>query len=132
MNAYDVQMLLVEKLNELVDLPITTHTLYQFKSNLLDEVRELAERNDVITIESLSEIQQMKLIGMESEILRVFYALCLHWVPRIIISDGASFTEISKEDLADTTEHPLVLGQFIFYVVGGELIVGILKPFEEF
>lgn len=127
MNAYDVQMLLVEKLNELVDLPITTHTLYRFKSNLLDEVRELAERNDVITIDSLSEIQQMKLISTESEILRVFYALCLHWVPRIIISDGVSFTEISKENMADTTEHPLVLGQFIFYVVDGELIVGILK-----
>ena len=127
MNAYNVQMLLVEKLNELVNLPITTHTLYQFKSNLLDEVREFAERNDVIIIDSLSEIQQMKLIGMESEILRVFYALCLHWVPRIIISDGVSFTEISKENMTDTTEHPLVLDQFIFYVVGGGLIMGILK-----
>ena len=127
MNAYDVQMLLVEKLNELVDLPITTHTLYRFKSNLLDEVRELAERNDVITIDSLTEIQQMKLIGMESEILRVFYALCLHWAPRIIISDGVSFTEISKENMTNTTEYPLVLNQFILYVVDGELIAGILK-----
>lgn len=127
MNAYNIQMLLVEKLNELVDLPITTRTLYHFKSNLLDEVRELAVRNDVITIDSLSEIQQMKLIGTESEILRVFCALCLHWVPRIIISDGVVFTEISKENLHDTTEHPLVLGQFIFYVVDGELIIGILE-----
>ena len=127
MNAYDVQMSLVEKLNELVDLPITTHTLYRFKSNLLDEVRDLALRNDVINIDSLSEIQQMIIISTESEILRVFYALCLHWVPRIIISDGVSFTEISKENMTDTTEHPLVLDQFIFYVVDGELIVGILK-----
>ena len=125
MNAYDVQMLLVEKLNELADLPITSHTLYRFKSNLLDEVRELAERNDVIVIDSLSEIQQMKLIGMESEILRVFYALCLHWIPRIIISDGVSFTEISKENMTDTTENPLVLNQFLFYVEDGELYMGV-------
>ncbi len=127
MNAYDVQTLLIGELNELSGLPVTSSTLYRYKAKVLEKVKNLAERNDVITIESLSEIQQMKLIGMESEILRVFYALCLHWVPRIIISDGASFTEISKEDLADTTEYPLVLSQFIFYVVDGELIVGILK-----
>lgn len=132
MNALEVQTLLIGELNELSGLPVTSSTLYRYKANVLGKVKNLVERDDVIIIDSLSEIQQMKLIGMESEILRVFYALCLHWVPRIIISDGVSFTEISKEDMTDTTEHPLVLGQFIFYVVGGELIVGILKPFEEF
>lgn len=127
MNAYDVQTLLIDELNKLSNLPITSSTLYRYKANVLEKVKSLVERNDVIINDSLSEIQQMKLIGMESEILRVFYALCLHWVPRIIISDGVSFTEITKEDMTDTTEHPLVLGQFIFYVVDGELIVGILK-----
>ena len=127
MNVYDVQTLLIGELNKLSNLPITSSTLYRYKANVLEKVKSLVERDDVIINDSLSEIQQMKLIGMESEILRVFCALCLHWVPRIIISDGVSFTEISKENLHDTTEHPLVLGQFFFYVVDGELIIGILK-----
>lgn len=127
MNAYDVQQVLIANLNALDGLPLTQSTLYTYKTNLLNSVKDIAESGATIRMEPITEVQSMQLYGSGLVLLQIFYAMLLHWVPKIttIFEDVA--TTISKDDLINNEGYPLTLGQVILYIKDGNLTVSVSK-----
>ena len=121
MNAYDIQQILIGNLNALSRLPITSPTVYRLKTNLLNSVKDLAESGAPIRIEPITEIQSMQLYGSGLVLLHIFYAMCLHWVPKITIIYYETVTQITKRDLINNKGYSLKLGQLIFYIKDGTL-----------
>lgn len=126
MNAYDVQQVLVANLNALEGLPLTQSTLYTYKTNLLNTVKDIAESGAPIRMEPLTEIQSMQLCGSGLVLLHIFYAMCLHWVPKITIIFEDKVTTITKDGLINNERYPLSLGPVTIYIKDGDLMVGIL------
>lgn len=126
MNAYDVQQVLIANLNALEGLPITQSTLYSYKTNLLNSVKDIAESGATIRLDPLSETQSMQLHYNGLVLLQIFYAMLLHWVPKITTVFEGVVTTISKDDLIKNEGYPLNLGQIILYIKDGNLIVSML------
>lgn len=126
MNAYDVQQVLIANLNALDGLPLTQSTLYTYKTNLLNSVKDIAESGATIRLDPLSEIQSMQLQYNGLVLLQIFYAMLLHWVPKITTVFEESLTTISKDDLINNEGYPLTLGQVILYIKDGNLTVSML------
>lgn len=121
MNAYDIQQILIGNLNALSGLPITSPTVHRLKTNLLNSVKDLAESGAPLRIEPITEIQSMQLYGSGLVLLHIFYAMCLHWVPKITIIYYETVTQITKRDLINNKGYSLKLGQLIFYIKDGTL-----------
>ena len=126
MNAYDVQQVLIANLNALEGLPITQSTLYSYKTNLLNSVKDIAESGATIRLDPLSETQSMQLHYNGLVLLQIFYAMLLHWVPKITTVFEDVKTTISKDDLINNEGYPLTLGQVILYIKDGNLTVSML------
>lgn len=126
MNAYDVQQVLIANLNALDGLPLTQSTLYTYKNNLLNSVKDIAESCATIRLDSLSETQAMQLQYNGLVLLQIFYAMLLHWVPKITTVFEETLTTISKDDLINNEGYPLTLGQVILYIKDGNLTVSML------
>lgn len=126
MNAYDVQQVLIANLNALDGLPLTQSTLYTYKTNLLSSVKEIAESGATIRLDPLSETQAMQLQYNGLVLLQIFYAMLLHWVPKITTVFEETLTTISKDDLINNEGYPLTLGQVILYIKDGNLTVSML------
>lgn len=126
MNAYDVQQVLVANLNALEGLPLTQSTLYTYKTNLLNTVKDIVESDATIRMEPLTEIQSMQLCGSGFVLLHIFYAMCLHWVPKITTIFENKVTTITKDGLINNEKYPLELGPVTIYIEDGNLTVGIL------
>lgn len=126
MNAYDVQQVLIANLNALDGLPITQSTLYTYKTNLLNSVKDIAESGATIRLDPLSEAQAMQLQYNGLVLLQIFYAMLLHWVPKITTVFEETLTTISKDDLINNEGYPLTLGQVILYIKDGNLTVSML------
>lgn len=126
MNAYDVQQVLIANLNALDGLPLTQSTLYTYKTNLLNSVKDIAESGATIRLDPLSETQAMQLQYNGLVLLQIFYAMLLHWVPKITTVLEETLTTISKDDLINNEGYPLTLGQVILYIKDGNLIVSML------
>lgn len=126
MNAYDVQQVLVANLNALNGLPLTQSILYTYKTNLLNTAKDIAESGATIRMEPLTEIQSMQLCGSGLVLLHIFYAMCLHWVPKITTIFEDKVTTITKDGLINNERYPLSLGQVTIYIKDGDLMVGIL------
>ena len=126
MNAYDVQQVLVANLNALEGLPLTQSTLYTYKTNLLNTVKDIAESGATIRMEPLTEIQSMQLCCSGLVLLHIFYAMCLHWVPKITTIFEDKVTTITKDGLINNERYPLELGPVTIYIKDGDLMVGIL------
>lgn len=126
MNAYDVQQVLIANLNALDGLPLTQSTLYTYKTNLLNSVKDIAESGATIHLDPLSEIQSMQLQYNGLVLLQIFYAMLLHWVPKITTVFEETLTTISKDDLINNEGYPLTLGQVILYIKDGNLTVSML------
>lgn len=123
MNAYDVQQVLIANLNALEGLPLTQSTLYTYKTNLLNSVKDIAESGATIRLDPLTEIQSMQLHYNGLVLLQIFYAMLLHWVPKITTVFEDVVTTITKDDLINNERYPLELGQVILYIKDGNLIV---------
>lgn len=126
MNAYDVQQVLIANLNALDGLPLTQSTLYTYKTNLLNSVKDIAESGATIRLDPLSETQAMQLQYNGLVLLQIFYAMLLHWVPKITTVLEETLTTISKDDLINNEGYPLTLGQVILYIKDGNLTVSML------
>lgn len=126
MNAYDVQQVLIANLNALDGLPLTQSTLYTYKTNLLSSVKDIAESGATIRLDPLSETQAMQLQYNGLVLLQIFYAMLLHWVPKITTVFEETLTTISKDDLINNGGYPLTLGQVILYIKDGNLTVSML------
>lgn len=126
MNAYDVQQVLIANLNALDGLPLTQSTLYTYKTNLLNSVKDIAESGATIRLDPLSEIQSMQLQYNGLVLLQIFYAMLLHWVPKITTVFEETLTTMSKDDLINNEGYPLTLGQVILYIKDGNLTVSML------
>lgn len=126
MNAYDVQQVLVANLNALKGLPLTQSTLQIYKTNLLNTVKDIAESGATIRMEPLTEIQSMQLCCSGLVLLHIFYAMCLHWVPKITTIFEDKVTTITKDGLINNERYPLSLGPVTIYIKDGDLMVGIL------
>lgn len=126
MNAYDVQQVLIANLNALDGLPLTQSTLYSYKTNLLNSVKDIAESGATIRLDPLSETQSMQLHYNGLVLLQIFYAMLLHWVPKITTVFEDVVTNISKDDLINNEGYPLNLGQVILYVKDGNLTISML------
>ena len=126
MNAYDVQQVLIANLNALDGLPLTQSTLYTYKTNLLNSVKDIAESGATIRLDPLSEAQAMQLQYNGLVLLQIFYAMLLHWVPKITTVLEETLTTISKDDLINNEGYPLTLGQVILYIKDGNLTVSML------
>ena len=126
MNAYDVQQVLIANLNALDGLPLTQSTLYTYKTNLLNSVKDIAESGATIRLDPLSEAQAMKLQYNGLVLLQIFYAMLLHWVPKITTVFEETLTTMSKDDLINNEGYPLTLGQVILYIKDGNLTVSML------
>lgn len=126
MNAYDVQQVLIANLNALDGLPLTQSTLYTYKTNLLNSVKDIAESGATIRLDPLSETQAMQLQYNGLVLLQIFYAMLLHWVPKITTVLEETLTTISKYDLINNEGYPLTLGQVILYIKDGNLTVSML------
>lgn len=126
MNAYDVQQVLIANLNALEGLPITQSTLYSYKTNLLNSVKDIAESGATIRLDPLSETQSMQLHYNGLVLLQIFYAMLLHWVPKITTVFEDVVTTISKDDLVNNEGYPLNLGQVILYIKDGNLTISML------
>lgn len=126
MNAYDVQQVLIANLNALDGLPLTQSTLYTYKTNLLNSVKDIAESGATIRLDPLSEAQAMQLQYNGLVLLQIFYAMLLHWVPKITTVFEETLTTISKDDLINNEGYPLTLGQVILYIKDGNLTVSML------
>lgn len=126
MNAYDVQQALIANLNALDGLPLTQSTLYTYKTNLLNSVKDIAESGATIRLDPLSETQAMQLQYNGLVLLQIFYAMLLHWVPKITTVLEETLTTISKDDLINNEGYPLTLGQVILYIKDGNLTVSML------
>ena len=126
MNAYDIQQVLVANLNALEGLPLTQSTLYTYKTNLLNTVKDIAESGAPIRMEPITEIQSMQLCGSGLVLLHIFYAMCLHWVPKITTIFEDKVTTITKDGLINNERYPLELGPVTIYIEDGDLMVGIL------
>lgn len=126
MNAYDVQQVLIANLNALDGLPLTQSTLYTYKTNLLNSVKDIAESGATIRLDPLSEAQSMQLQYNGLVLLQIFYAMLLHWVPKITTVFEETLTTMSKDDLINNEGYPLTLGQVILYVKDGNLTVSML------
>lgn len=126
MNAYDVQQVLIANLNALDGLPLTQSTLYSYKTNLLNSVKDIAESGATIRLDPLSEAQAMQLQYNGLVLLQIFYAMLLHWVPKITTVFEETLTTISKDDLINNEGYPLTLGQVILYIKDGNLTVSML------
>ena len=125
MNAYDVQQVLIANLNALDGLPLNQSTLYSYKTNLLNSVKDIAESGATIRLDPLSETQSMQLHYNGLVLLQIFYAMLLHWVPKITTVFEDVVTTISKDDLINNEGYPLNLGQVILYIKDGNLTVSI-------
>lgn len=123
MNAYDVQQVLIANLNALEGLPLTQSTLYTYKTNLLNSVKDIAESGATIRLDPLTETQSMQLHYNGLVLLQIFYAMLLHWVPKITTVFEDVVTNISKDDLINNEGYPLTLGQVILYIKDGNLTV---------
>lgn len=126
MNAYDVQQVLIANLNALDGLPLTQSTLYTYKTNLLNSVKDIAESGATIRLDPLSETQAMQLQYNGLVLLQIFYAMLLHWVPKITTVFEETLTTMSKDDLINNEGYPLTLGQVILYIKDGNLTVSML------
>ena len=126
MNAYDVQQVLIANLNALEGLPLTQSTLYTYKTNLLNSVKDIAESGATIRLDTLSETQSMQLQYNGLVLLQIFYVMLLHWVPKITTVFEETLTTISKDDLINNEGYPLTLGQVILYIKDGNLTVSML------
>lgn len=126
MNAYDVQQVLIANLNALDGLPLTQSTLYSYKTNLLNSVKDIAESGATIRLDPLSETQSMQLHYNGLVLLQIFYAMLLHWVPKITTVFEDIVTTISKDDLINNEGYPLNLGQVILYIKDGNLTISML------
>lgn len=126
MNAYDVQQVLVANLNALNGLPLTQSTLQFYKTNLLNTVKDIAESGATIRMEPITEIQSMQLCSSGLVLLHIFYAMCLHWVPKITTIFEDKVTTITKDGLINNERYPLSLGPVTIYIKDGDLMVGIL------
>lgn len=126
MNAYDVQQVLIANLNALDGLPLTQSTLYTYKTNLLNSVKDIAESGATIRLDPLSEAQAMQLQYNGLVLLQIFYAMLLHWVPKITTVFEETLTTMSKDDLINNEGYPLTLGQVILYIKDGNLTVSML------
>lgn len=126
MNAYDVQQVLIANLNALDGLPLTQSTLYSYKTNLLNSVKDIAESGATIRLDPLSETQSMQLHYNGLVLLQIFYAMLLHWVPKITTVFEDAVTTISKDDLINNEGYPLNLGQVILYIKDGNLTISML------
>lgn len=126
MNAYDVQQVLIANLNALDGLPLTQSTLYSYKTNLLNSVKDIAESGATIRLDPLSETQSMQLHYNGLVLLQIFYAMLLHWVPKITTVFEDVVTTISKDDLINNEGYPLNLGQVILYIKDGNLTISML------
>lgn len=126
MNAYDIQQVLIANLNALDGLPLTQSTLYTYKTNLLNSVKDIAESGATIRLDPLSETQAMQLQYNGLVLLQIFYAMLLHWVPKITTVFEETLTTISKDDLINNEGYPLTLGQVILYIKDGNLTVSML------
>ena len=126
MNAYDIQQVLVANLNALNGLPLTQSILYTYKTNLLNTVKDIAESGATIIMEPITEIQSMQLCGSGLVLLHIFYAMCLHWVPKITTIFEDKVTTITKDGLINNERYPLSLGPVTIYIKDGDLMVGIL------
>lgn len=126
MNAYDVQQVLIANLNALDGLPLTQSTLCTYKTNLLNSVKDIAESGATIRLDPLSETQAMQLQYNGLVLLQIFYAMLLHWVPKITTVFEETLTTISKDDLINNEGYPLTLGQVILYIKDGNLTVSML------
>lgn len=126
MNAYDVQQVLIANLNALDGLPLTQSTLYTYKTNLLSSVKDIAESGATIRLDPLSEAQAMQLQYNGLVLLQIFYAMLLHWVPKITTVFEETLTTMSKYDLINNEGYPLTLGQVILYIKDGNLTVSML------
>lgn len=126
MNAYDVQQVLIANLNALEGLPLNQSTLYSYKTNLLNSVKDIAESGATIRLDPLSETQSMQLHYNGLVLLQIFYAMLLHWVPKITTVFEDVVTSISKDDLINNEGYPLTLGQVILYIKDGNLTVSML------
>lgn len=126
MNAYDVQQVLIANLNALDGLPLTQSTLYTYKTNLLNSVKDIAESGATIRLDPLSEAQAMQLQYNGLVLLQIFYAMLLHWVSKITTVLEETLTTISKDDLINNEGYPLTLGQVILYIKDGNLTVSML------
>ena len=125
MNAYDVQQVLIANLNALEGLPLTQSTLYTYKTNLLNSVKDIAESGATIRLDALSETHSMQLQYNGLVLLQIFYAMLLHWVPKITTVFEDVVTTISKDDLINNEGYPLTLGQVILYIKDGNLNVSV-------
>ena len=125
MNAYDVQQVLIANLNALEGLPLTQSTLYTYKTNLLNSVKDIAESGATIRLDPLSETQSMQLHYNGLVLLQIFYAMLLHWVPKITTVFEDVVTTVSKDDLINNEGYPLNLGQVILYIKDGNLTISI-------
>lgn len=126
MNAYDVQQVLIANLNALEGLPLNQSTLYSYKTNLLNSVKDIAESGATIRLDPLSETQSMQLHYNGLVLLQIFYAMLLHWVPKITTVFEDVVTSISKDNLINNEGYPLNLGQVILYIKDGNLTVSML------
>lgn len=126
MNAYDVQQVLVANLNALEGLPLTQSTLYTYKTNLFNTVKDIVESNATIRMEPITETQSMQLCGSGLVLLHIFYAMCLHWVPKITTVFEDKVTTITKDNLINNERYPLELGLVTIYIKDGDLMIGIL------
>lgn len=126
MNAYDVQQVLIANLNALDGLPLNQSTLYSYKTNLLNSVKDIAESGATIRLDPLSETQSMQLQYNGLVLLQIFYAMLLHWVPKITTIFEDVVTAISKDDLINNEGYPLNLGQVILYIKDGNLTISML------
>lgn len=126
MNAYDVQQVLIANLNALDGLPLTQSTLYSYKTNLLNSVKDIAESGATIRLDPLSETQSMQLHYNGLVLLQIFYAMLLHWVPKITTVFEDVVTTISKDDLINNEGYPLNLSQVILYIKDGNLTISML------
>lgn len=123
MNAYDIQVVLIANLNALSGLPINSRTLHLYKDNVLKSVKDIAESGAPIHMESMTETKSMQLYGSGMVLLHIFYAMCLHWVPKITTIFEDKVTTITKDGLINNENYPLNLGPFKIYLKDGELEV---------
>lgn len=126
MNAYDVQQVLVANLNALEGLPLTQSTLHTCRTNLLNTVKDIAESGAPIRMEPITEVQSMQLYGSGLVLLHIFYAMLLHWVPKITTIFEDKVTPITKDNLINNERYPLKLGPVLFYIKDGNLTLDIL------
>ena len=126
MNALDVQNILIVNLNALDGLPLTQSTLHTYRTNLLNTVKDIAESGATIRMEPITEIQSMQLCGSGLVLLHIFYAMLLHWVPKITTIFEDKVTTITKDGLINNERYPLELGPVTIYIKDGSLTLGTL------